>query len=56
MNVFVSFWSLCVVNYGRIFGCFVANTEMANIVCVIVETDIYTVKGTDFRLSEFTRS
>lgn len=40
MNVFILFWSFCVVNYRSITGCFVAKIEMANIVCVIVETNL----------------
>lgn len=41
MNVFISFWSLYVGNYHSITGCFVAKIEMANIVCVIVETNFH---------------
>lgn len=43
MNVFISFWSLCVRNYHSIMGRFVAKIEMANIVCVIVETNFHRI-------------
>lgn len=51
MNVFISFWSLCVGNYHSIMGCFVANIEMANNVCVIVETNFQGIHVYQFIIS-----